>query len=129
MPVTIDLSGKSAIVFGVANHRSIAWAIARQLHEAGAHITLAYQNERLRDQVDKLAAELDDSDTVECDVMNPTSLVGAFKQASSGKNALEIVVHSIAFARREDLEGEGPRVAGGCADGGGEGGELIPVPN
>lgn len=106
MSVTIDLNGKSAIVFGVANHRSIAWAIAQKLHEAGAHITLTYQNERLRDQVDKLAAELDRVNTVECDVMSPVSLGVAFEQASSGENSLEIVIHSVAFARREDLDGE-----------------------
>ena len=97
MSVTIDLSGKSAIVFGVANHRSIAWAIAQKLHEAGANITLAYQNERLRDQVDKLAAELDRVNTVECDVMSPASLGVAFEQASSGENSLEIVIHIFGF--------------------------------
>ena len=58
---TVDLSGKNALVFGVANHRSIAWAIAQVLHQAGARLALAYQNERLREPVAKLAASVGDA--------------------------------------------------------------------
>ena len=105
MSVTIDLSGKGAIVFGVANHRSIAWAIAEHLHQAGAHITLTYQNERLRESVDKLAAGLERATTVECDVLTPASLEAAFAHAVAQPAPLAIAVHSVAFARREDLEG------------------------
>ena len=54
---TVDLSGKNALVFGVANQRSIAWAIARALHSAGARVALAYQNDRLKEPVKALAAE------------------------------------------------------------------------
>ena len=67
MAFTIDLSGQSALVFGVANHRSIAWAIARHLHDAGAHLTITYQNERLARNASELIAGLDNAQAVECE--------------------------------------------------------------
>ena len=105
MAKSIDLSGKGAIIFGVANHRSIAWAIAQQLHEAGAHLTVAYQNERLRQSVTDLTAPLERATTVECDVINEEALQAAFDVASQGAS-LAVMVHCVAFAHREDLEGD-----------------------
>ncbi|MBI2872195.1 MAG: enoyl-ACP reductase [Chloroflexi bacterium] len=102
---TIDLSGKSAIVFGVANHRSIAWAIAQQLHQAGARLAIAYQNERLRDAVEGLAKTLGDVLLLECDVSSDENVAATFSQAKERMGSLGVVVHSIAFAQREDMEG------------------------
>ena len=65
---TIDLSNKVAVVFGVANHRSIAWSITSILKGAGATVALSYQNERLKRSLDKLTADWDDPVLVECDV-------------------------------------------------------------
>lgn len=101
----IDLSNKNAIVFGVANHRSIAWAIAKMLHQAGARLALTYQNERLRENVAPLAQTLDGAQILECDVSNDESIDRVFKELGQLFGTLDIVVHSIGFARREDLAG------------------------
>ena len=70
MAVTIDLTDQSAIVFGVANHRSIAWAIALSLEEAGANVYVTYQNERMGRNVLNLVQEFDRIHAVECDVLD-----------------------------------------------------------
>lgn len=102
----IDLAGKNGIVFGVANHRSIAWAIAQVLHDAGARLAIAYQNERVRDSVARLVAGWGDTPLIECDVSSDDNVKVAFDKAGEafGGN-LDIIVHSIAFANREDLGG------------------------
>ncbi len=101
----IDLSGKNAIVFGVANNRSIAWAIAQVLHQAGARLAMAYQNERVKENVAKLVADWDDTTLVECDVSSEDNVAAAFKQIGSEFGRLDVIVHSIAFANRDDLGG------------------------
>lgn len=103
----VELSGKTGIVFGVANHRSIAWAIAKILHDAGAKVAIAYQNERVRGVVEKLVSEWDD-DTVliECDVSDDKNVEAAYQQLGTAFGKLDTIVHSIAFANREDLGGE-----------------------
>jgi enoyl-[acyl-carrier protein] reductase I len=115
---SIDLSDKAAVVFGVANHRSIAWSIANILHEAGARVALAYQNERLKRSVEKLVADWDDPLLFECDVSEDGNIERAFDSAVAELGRLDVVIHSIAFANREDLGGrfvetprEGFRVA------------------
>lgn len=105
MALAIDLSGTSAIVFGVANHRSIAWAIAQHLHAAGARLTITYQNERLAKNALGLIAELDGARAVECDVLD-TASVEAAVEAASADAPLTSAVHSVAFANREDLEAD-----------------------
>lgn len=115
----IDLEGKTGIVFGVANHRSIAWAIAQILHDAGANIAIAYQNERVRDGVAKLTSEWEgDTPLIECDVSSDDNVASAFEAVGNAFGSLDILVHSIAFANRDDLGGlfmdtdrEGFRVA------------------
>ena len=102
---SIDLKGKNGIVFGVANHRSIAWAIAQSLNQAGARLALAYQNERLREGLSKLAETLDNPLLVECDITHDDQITAAFDAAASKFHTLSFVVHSIAFAHREDLGG------------------------
>lgn len=99
------LEGKRALVTGVANRWSIATGIARRLHEHGAVVALTYQGERVRDEVEKLAAELG-GPAVECDVSNDASLV-AMREALDAKfGKLDALVHSIAFANKEDLAGK-----------------------
>lgn len=102
----VDLSGKNGIVFGVANHRSIAWSIAQILNKAGARIAIAYQNERVRDGVAKLADGLEgDSPLIECDVSSDDNVQVAFEKVGEAMGDLDIIVHCIAFADRNDLGG------------------------
>ncbi|MBM3947946.1 MAG: enoyl-ACP reductase [SAR202 cluster bacterium] len=101
----IDLSGKNAVVFGVANHRSIAWAIAQALQQAGARMAVAYQNDRLRENAEKLVAPWQDAMLVECDVATDANVEAAFATLKEKMGRVDIVVHSIAFANREDLGG------------------------
>ena len=114
----VDLSGKTAVVFGIANQRSIAWSIAKILSDAGAKIIATYQNERVEDSVSKLTSQLDNAITVECDVSDENNVKSAFETVKGNCETLDIVVHSIAFAQRDDLGGrfidtdrEGFRVA------------------
>ena len=101
----IDLAGKTGVVFGVANHRSIAWSIARILNRAGARLAVAYQNERLRGPVEKLVADWDDPLLVQCDVSSDENVAAAFDTLGDQMGRLDVIVHSIAFANREDLGG------------------------
>ena len=101
----IDLQGKTGIVFGVANHRSIAWSIAEVLHQAGARLAFAYQNERVRSSVAKLAEPLPGSVLVECDVSDDDNVARAYETVMGDFDRLDVIVHSIAFADRNDLGG------------------------
>src|SRR6267142_487363 len=103
--VTIDLNGRNALVMGVANHRSLAWAIAQQLHRAGARLCLTYAGERLKSSVEELAATLPGTLTLECDVTRDATIDAVAQRLASEFGALEMLVHGIAFARKEDLEG------------------------
>ena len=103
---TVDLSGKNALVFGVANQRSIAWAIAQALHEAGARVALTYQNERLRESVQALASEIGEAPLFQCDMSVDEEVVNLYQQVGESLGSLSILVHSIAFANRDDLGGE-----------------------
>ena len=102
---SIDLSGKKGIVFGVANDRSIAWGIADILASAGARLALTYQNERLKERVDRLAGTLDGALTVPCDATDDGQIEEAFKQVADTFGDISFLVHSIAYANREDLSG------------------------
>jgi enoyl-[acyl-carrier protein] reductase I len=102
---TIDLKGKNAVIFGIANQRSIAWSIAESLSKAGATIIAMYQNERLEGSVKKLTSTLPDSHIIECDVSDESNVATAFNTIDTIANQIDIVVHSIAFARRDDLGG------------------------
>ena len=103
----IDLSGTNGIVFGVANHRSIAWAIAQVLDEAGMRLAIGYQNERLKENVVKLAPTLRQPPLlVHCDVTDEETVRQAFATVAAEFGSLSALVHSIAFANRDDLAGE-----------------------
>ena len=92
-------------MFGVANHRSIAWAIAQTLHDAGARLAIAYQNERVRDTVAKLVAPWEDVLVLECDVSSDQNVEQAYATVDERFKGLDMIVHSIAFANRDDLGG------------------------
>ncbi len=100
------LEGKRALVTGVANRWSIATGIARKLHENGAQLAFTYQGERVRDEVDKLAAELGGGPTFECDVSNDASLQAMRQRLDADFGKLDALVHSIAYANKEDLAGK-----------------------
>ena len=102
----LDLSGKNVLVFGVANQRSIAWSIARMLGEAGARLALTYQGERLKDNVSKLADQLSDSIVLPCDVSEDEEIRQVFDVLGRSMGQLDAVVHSVAFAAREELQGD-----------------------
>jgi enoyl-[acyl-carrier protein] reductase I len=100
------LKGKIGIVLGVANHRSIAWACANACAEAGAKLAFTYQGERIKENVEKLASKIEDSLIVGCDVTNQFEVEQAFAAVKKKFGRLDFVIHSIAFAPREALEGE-----------------------
>ena len=102
---TIDLRGKHALVMGVANHRSLSWAITECLAKAGARICLTYASERMKKDVEELAATLPHAFTTECDVTKDYEIDEVRKKIEGRWGSLEILVHGIAFARKEDLEG------------------------
>jgi len=103
---SIDLSGQNAVVFGVANQRSIAWAIAVALDQAGARLVLTYQNERLRENVEKLASSLSSPPLLmECDVSEDAKVEAMFQKLAGELGHIEVLIHSIAFADRDDLGG------------------------
>jgi len=112
------MAGKNGVVLGVANDRSIAWAIARVLSQAGARLALTYQDERLKDRVTRLAETLENPLLVQCDATDDDQIAALFKAVEESFGDLSFLVHSIAYANREDLGGnfsetgrEGFRVA------------------
>ncbi len=100
------LKNKTGLIFGVANKRSIAWACAQACSEQGAALAFTYQGERLKENVEKLAAELPDSLVVPCDVTDQASVDAAFAAVGEKYGKLDFIIHSIAFAPKEALEGE-----------------------
>ena len=99
------LENKYGIVFGVANKRSIAWATAQVLREAGGTLAFTYQNERLKENVENLTSGMN-APLIQCDVMNPEEVEAAFATVREKFGRLDFLVHSLAFAPREALEGE-----------------------
>lgn len=99
------LEGRKGIIFGVANKRSIAWGIAQALSEAGMRLAFTYQGERLKSSVEKLTAELEgDTPLYECDVTSDEQIDRAFEAVQRDLGGLDTLVHSVAFAPREELE-------------------------
>ncbi|MBN1441989.1 MAG: enoyl-ACP reductase [Planctomycetes bacterium] len=99
------LEGKKGIVFGVANRRSIAWAIASRLSEAGARLAFAYQGERLRDRVEELVATLPEpSPLYSCDVTRDEEIQAVGAALARDFTSIDFLIHCIAFADKADLE-------------------------
>ncbi len=98
------LQGKQGLVFGVANRRSIAWGIGQALANAGARLAFTYQD-RVGDTVNELVSTLPDAFAFPCDVLDDAQVDEAFERVEREFGGLDILVHSIAFAPREALEG------------------------
>lgn len=103
MPTMQD---RTAIVFGVANKRSIAWAIAQGLHAAGARLLITYQNERLEEDARSLIADLPGSEAHRCDVSNDEEIKRLFAEIQEKHGKLHTLVHSVAYAPAEELKND-----------------------
>ena len=102
----IDLAGKTAVVFGLANKRSIAWGIAQKLHEAGATLAICYQNDRMKLEAQSLIDELSGASGFQCDVSNDDEIETLFAALKEKYGKLDILVHAVAFAPPSELRGE-----------------------
>jgi enoyl-[acyl-carrier protein] reductase I len=103
----LPLAGKLGLVVGVANKRSIAWAIAQAWHKAGARLAFTYQGERLKENVEELASTFGaDTPIVECDVTKDEHIERVFRDVGGRLGRLDLLLHSVAFAPREALEGD-----------------------
>jgi enoyl-[acyl-carrier protein] reductase I len=100
------LEGRTAVIFGVANKRSIAWSIAQQLHKAGATVVITYQNERLRLEAEDLIQLLPGAASFQCDVSRDEDIDRLFAHLKEKYGKLHTLVHSVAFAPAEELRGE-----------------------
>src|SRR5438132_1168266 len=101
------LAGKTGVVFGVANKRSIAWAIAKSWASEGAKLIFNYQGERLKENVEELITEFgSDTPLYPCDVSNDGEISSFFQKVREHAEHLELMLHSVAFAPKEALEGD-----------------------
>ncbi|OHE78406.1 MAG: enoyl-ACP reductase [Verrucomicrobia bacterium RIFCSPHIGHO2_12_FULL_41_10] len=101
------LEGKVGVVFGVANKRSIAWAIAKAWHSAGARLLFNYQGDRLKENVEELTAEFGpDTFLYPCDVSCDQQIATFFAEVRKQTSKLDLLLHSVAFAPKEALEGD-----------------------
>ena len=104
--MSFSLEGRVAVVFGVANKRSIAWSIAKGLHQAGAKLAITYQNERLEQEAKDLILSLPGADAFMCDVCRDEDIARVFSQLKERYGKLHVLVHSVAFAPAEELKGD-----------------------
>ncbi len=102
----IDLAGKTAVVFGLANKRSIAWGIAQKLHEAGATLAICYQNERMKLEAQTLIDELPGASGFQCDISSDAEIESLFAALKQKYTKLDILVHAVAFAPAADMHSE-----------------------
>ncbi|XWK85738.1 MAG: enoyl-ACP reductase FabI [Phormidium sp.] len=105
----LNLTGKNALVTGIANNRSIAWGIAQQLHQAGANIGITYlpdEKGRMENKVAELVAPLNPSLFLPCDVQNEAQIQSTFETIAEKWGKLDILIHCLAFAKKDDLSGD-----------------------
>lgn len=100
------LTGKKALIIGIASKRSIAWGIAQSMHREGAELAFTYQNERLKDRVVDCAAELDSTLTFPCDVQHDSEIESTIEGLQQAWDKFDIIVHAVGFAPREQLDGD-----------------------
>ena len=100
------LEGKTGIIFGVANKRSIAWAIAQALSREGMRLAFNYQGDRLKEGVETLASSITNSTVLPCDVTKDDEIESFYRGVEQSFGRLDVVIHSVAFAPKEDLENE-----------------------
>jgi enoyl-[acyl-carrier protein] reductase I len=103
--IQIDLQGKRGLVMGVANSRSLGWAIAERLHAAGAELAFSYQGERLKEDLEKLTRDMPGTRLYQCDVTRDEDLAAMFDDLRESWGGLDYVVHSIGFAPRAAMDG------------------------
>jgi enoyl-[acyl-carrier protein] reductase I len=101
-----SLEGRVAVIFGLANKRSIAWAIAQKLHAAGAQVVVTYQNERLREEAEAMIVSLPGARGFQCDVSKDEEITRVFEQIAGHYGKIHTLVHSVAFAPAEDLKND-----------------------
>jgi len=110
----LDLSGKNALITGIANNRSIAWGIAQQLHKAGANLGVTYlpdERGRFEQKVKELVEPLAPSVFLPCNVQNDTQIQSTFAEIQNQWGRLDILIHCLAFANKEDLGGQFSKVS------------------
>ena len=100
----LNLSGKTALVFGIANRWSIAYAIADQLHTQGARLAVTYQNERVKDEVHKLTSDWHNVVHLPCELTDDAQVDRVRDQVKAEFGQLNYLIHCVAFAEREDLQ-------------------------
>ncbi len=100
------LSGKKALIVGVASNRSIAWGIAKAMHREGAELAFTYQNDKLKSRVDAVAEECGSSITLPCDVSSDEQIDAVFAELGKHWDGLDIIIHSVGFAPRDQLQGD-----------------------
>ena len=103
--LSIDMRGKRALVMGVTNKQSLAWAIAEQLRAAGAELAFSYQGERLRRALEELTGDHPETRLYECDVTDEAQLAGVFADLGERWGSIDAIVHAIAFAPRSAMQG------------------------
>ncbi|MBI3344831.1 MAG: enoyl-ACP reductase [Gammaproteobacteria bacterium] len=99
------LNGKRALIVGLASTRSIAWGIAQAMRREGAELALTYQNEKLQERVEKMAAELGSTITLPCELSDDAEIARTFERLSEHWSHLDSIVHSAAYTFRSELEG------------------------
>ena len=102
----LNLDGRVAVVFGLANKRSIAWAIAQQLQQAGAKLAISYQNERMKQEAEGLINDLPGAEAFQCDVSSDAQIETTFAQLKERYGKLDVLVHSIGYAPAEELKND-----------------------
>jgi len=102
----LNLEGRVAVVFGLANKRSISWGIAQKLHQAGAKLAIGYQNERLKAEAQDLIVELPGAEAFQCDVSNDAEIEQVFARIKEHYGKVHILVHSVAFAPADELKND-----------------------
>jgi enoyl-[acyl-carrier protein] reductase I len=104
--MAISMEGRTVVVFGVANKRSIAWAIAQHMQQAGAKLAITYQNERLKQEAEEMISALPNATGFQCDVSSDDEIAKLFEELKAKYGKLDAVVHSVAYAPAEALHNE-----------------------
>ncbi len=100
------MQGKRVLIVGLASNRSIAWGIAQAMHREGAELAFTFQNDKLQSRVEEMAGQCNSNITIECDVSSDEHINNVFKKLGEHWDGLDCIVHSVAFAPRDALDGD-----------------------
>jgi enoyl-[acyl-carrier protein] reductase I len=100
------MQGKRVLIVGLASNRSIAWGIAQAMHREGAELAFTFQNEKLQSRVEEMAEQCNSKITIECDVSSDNHIDNVFKELGKHWDGLDSIIHSVAFAPRDALDGD-----------------------